>query len=241
MITGIVIALAEELCTLIPKKLKQGETFRLSDKVVIIYSGAGAKNAGYAAELLVENGAVRLISWGCAAGLSPELKPGALILADQCIATDGTKTQTHPVWRHSTETILANLLPITGSIAASDNVVIASQDKLNLGIALNAIALDMESTAIAQVAETHNLPFLTVRAIADPQTADLPMAVTNAIDAQGQVNIKKLLLYVLVNPSELPQLIKLGLYFKAAKKTLKQAALKIDKITNFVNSTESTA
>ncbi|MBM4207548.1 MAG: phosphorylase [Gammaproteobacteria bacterium] len=241
MITGIVIALAEELGTLIPKKLKQGETFRLNDNMIVIYSGAGAKNAQAAAETLVRNGAVRLISWGCAAGLTAELKPGTLILADQCISADGTKIDTHPVWRQSAESVLANLLPLKGAITASDQVVIASQEKKRLGLAMKAIALDMESSAIAQVAKSHHLPFLTVRAIADPQPADLPIAVINALNAQGQVDIKKLLLYLLVHPGELPLLIKLGWYFKAAKKTLKQVALKIDKIRDFAISTESTA
>ena len=84
MITGIVIALPEELATLTSKRLKKGCIEILNEKLWIIYSGAGEENARFASELLVDNGVKRLISWGCAAALDSSLQSGDLVLAESC-------------------------------------------------------------------------------------------------------------------------------------------------------------
>ena len=64
MITGIVIALPQELETLTTRKIAKGSTIVLSKNLLLAYSGAGAENAQTAANLLIEQGATRLISWG---------------------------------------------------------------------------------------------------------------------------------------------------------------------------------
>ena len=74
MITGIVVALPQELDTLISKKLVKGQCVSLTKTMLLAYSGAGANNAEAAARLLITQGATRLISWGCAAALSPNLQ-----------------------------------------------------------------------------------------------------------------------------------------------------------------------
>ena len=89
----------------------------------------------------------------------------------------------------------------------------------------------MESFAIAKVAQAHSLPFLPVRAIADPRTMDLPKAVSHGLNDQGEVELSKLLLYLLWHPTELPGLIALGLHFSAAQKTLKEVAKQLDVVT----------
>ncbi len=91
MITGIVVALPEELTTLTSKKIDKGRCVFIADKLLVAYSGAGPVNAQAAAELLASKGATRLISWGCAAALSETLKPGDLILADKLIDADNAR------------------------------------------------------------------------------------------------------------------------------------------------------
>ena len=63
MITGLVVALPEELTTLTQKKIAKGRCFFITDKLLVAYAGAGPANAQSAAELLVAQGATRLISW----------------------------------------------------------------------------------------------------------------------------------------------------------------------------------
>ena len=89
----------------------------------------------------------------------------------------------------------------------------------------------MESAAVAKVAKLHGLPFLAIRAIADPLDMDLPKAVSHALGAEGEVILSKLLLYLLLHPSELPGLLKLGLHFNAARKSLKRVANQLNVLT----------
>lgn len=233
VITGIVIALTEEVGTLTEKKVAKGGIARLSEKVWLVNSGAGAENAGRAAELLVKQGANRLISWGCAAGLVKGLQPGTLVLADCCIAADKTVFETDKPWREYILTLFAGQAPAVKSLAESDTVISLSEDKMKLAHATQAAALDMESASVARVAKANGIPFVAVRAIADPHDMNLPRAVSVAVDEQGQVNLGKLLAYLVAHPYELPALIRLGRHFKAAKLTLKRVAQAIDKLADF--------
>ena len=73
----------------------------MADKLLVAYSGAGPVNAQAAAELLVAEGATRLISWGCAAALSESLKPGDLILADKLIDAGNVEIAVNADWHSS--------------------------------------------------------------------------------------------------------------------------------------------
>ncbi|WP_340123319.1 phosphorylase [Methylobacter svalbardensis] len=232
MITGIIVALPEELSTLTSKKIDKGSSVFISDAIVLAYSGAGAGNAQTASELLIAQGATRLISWGCAAALSETLKPGDLVLADNLIDADNTQLAIHSDWHSYTKNLLSNTLKVhTGSLAESNSIVAAAQDKKHLYTQTGAIALDMESIAIAKVARQNNLPFLAIRAIADPVSMDLPKAINHSVNNEGDIVLSKLLLYVALHPTELPGLIKLGLHFNAAKITLKLIASQLSNVT----------
>ena len=235
MITGIVVALPVELSTLTANKLAKGSVAQLSDNILVIYSGAGRKNASSAAELLVTQGVNQLISWGCAAALDASLKSGDLVLANSCIdAEQAGFDLNNQDWLVFAKGCLEKTPAVhfyTGLLAESKSIVASSQDKAQLAKATGAIALDMESTAIARVAQSHGLPFLSIRAIADPLNMALPKAVTHALNDQGDVVLSKLLAYLLWHPTELPGLIKLGLAFNAAKKTLRQVAKRLDALT----------
>jgi adenosylhomocysteine nucleosidase len=233
VITGVVIALTEELGTLTEQKIGKGEIGHISDRVWLINSGAGAENAKKAAELLIAHGAGRLISWGCAAGLTDDLQPGALILADRCIAADNSVFETDKDWRECAAALLAEHAPVIRAMTESYSVIASSKDKLNLAHATQAVALDMESSAVAKVAKAKVVPFLVVRAIADPRDMDLPEAVRVAVGEDGQVDLVRLMRHLLRHPLELPALIRLGLHFKAAKNTLKKAGQVLDKLTEF--------
>ena len=236
MITGIVVALPEELSTLTSKKLEKGCVEDLTDKTLVIYSGAGWENAHAAAELLLAQGASQLISWGCAAALEASLRPGDLVLANSCVDTDNVVFDLNTDWIKQAQAVLSGQLAVrlcTGKLAESQAIISSSLDKKQIAQKTGAIALDMESTAIAKVAHKHGLPFLVIRAIADPLDMNLPTAVSHALNNQGDVVLSKLLRYLLRHPAELPGLIRLGLHFHAAKHTLKRVAQEIDALTRF--------
>ncbi len=234
MITGLVVALPEELTTLTSIKIEKGDCLFITDRLLVAYSGAGPTNSTAAAELLVAKGAARLISWGCAAALGASLKPGDLILADKLIDAENNELAINADWHSYVQSILANFVVVTGGcLVESVSIVSTSTDKKQLHSLTGAVALDMESIAIAKVAKQYTLPFLAIRVIVDPVEMNLPLAINHSLNDGGEIVLKKLLAFLFLHPAELPDLIKLGLNFNAAKKTLKLVAKQIDRLTNF--------
>ena len=237
MITGIVVALPEELTTLTSKKIDKGCCLLMADNLLVTYSCAGPENAEAAAKLLVAKGATRLISWGCAAALSASLKPGDLILADKLMDAEGYIDEKFCVsieWHSYTKNLLATTIGVhTGCLAESKRIVSSCKDKKQLHSITGAVALDMESVATARVARQYDLPFLAIRVIADPVNMDLPLAINYSLNNRGEIELGKLLMFLVRHPADLPSLIKLGLHFNAAKSTLKSIARQLDKVTDF--------
>lgn len=241
MITGIIVALSEELSTLktVPNALWERSMIRgkfifLTDEIILIYSGAGAENARKAAELAVSKGAKKLMSWGCAAALSPDLKMGDLVLADSLLNSDGLEMPVNATWHQHAKNVLGSeVAAYKGALFNSNTVVSTAQAKQEIFIKTGAIALDMESGAIAQVAQYYALPFLAIRAIADPSTMDLPNAVLKALNENGEIEISKIIASLVFNPKEIPHIIQLGQYFQLAKKTLSTVAQQLPNIIAF--------
>lgn len=234
MIAGIVVALPEELSTLTAKKIAKGCCSFIANNIVVAYSGAGGKNAEQAAQLLVSEGATCLISWGCAAALADSLKSGDLTLPTALFDTNHVQLDLNSDWHKYAETLLSNYLPVhTGTLLESKEIVSSSRDKKQLHVETAAVVLDMETVAVAKVARKNNLPFLAIRAIADPVTMDLPKAIAYSLNDEGEVMMGRLLWFLLGHPLELPGLIKLGLHFNVAKKTLLLVATQLDILLNF--------
>ena len=241
MITGIIVALAEELNTLktLPNalwepNLRRGKFVFLTDDVLLIHSGAGAENARKAAELAVSKGATQLISWGCAAALNPDLKMGNLVLAESLIGNDGQEISVNATWHQHAKTVLGSeITAYKGALIASEKMVSTAQAKQEIFEQTGAIALDMESGAIAKVATHYALPFLVIRAIADPASMDLPNALENALNEKGEVAISRILKSLVLNPKEIPHLIQVGQYFQIAKKTLSTVSKQLPDVISF--------
>jgi hopanoid-associated phosphorylase len=234
VITGIVVALPQELGTLTTRKIVKGQSVFLSKTLVLSYSGAGANNAQAAAQLLIAQGATRLISWGCAGALDVNLQSGNLLLADGLIDAQGITLAVNTEWHHHVNLLLSKLACESGfslrcgDLLESKTLVSTSRDKQQLHQQTNAVAVDMESIAIAKVAQSHALPFLAIRAIVDPVAMDLPKAIGHAFNQQGDVELGKLLKFLLWHPFELKGLITLGQHFNFAKRTLKLVANELE-------------
>ncbi len=241
MITGIIVALSEELSTLktLPngmweRGMRRGKFIFITDEIILMYSGAGAENARKAAELLVSKGATQLMSWGCAAALSPDLKMGDLVLADSLLNSDGLETAVNSTWHQHAKTVLGStVVAYKGALFNSNKLVSTAEEKQAIYEKTGAIALDMESGAIAEVAQHYALPFLAIRAIADPASMDLPLAVSKALNENGEVEISKIIASLVFNLKEIPHLIQLGQYFQLAKRTLSTVAKQLPQIIVF--------
>ncbi|RLA25962.1 MAG: phosphorylase [Gammaproteobacteria bacterium] len=232
MITGILVALPEELHTLSKFKIKQGECSPVSKNILVTLSGSGPDNASNATHLLINRGAKQLISWGCAGALAPYLKAGDLIIPELIETRENKQLATDTFWSELIVTTLQQCIKCyTGKIVESGSVVALAQDKAEQYQQTGALAIDMESAAVARIAQQANIPFVAIRSIADPANLDLPKAISFAMTDTGVISIARLMKYICIHPTEIPALIKLGFNFNAASKTLKQAAIHLPQIT----------
>ncbi|MGZ8219796.1 phosphorylase family protein [Methylomagnum sp.] len=220
---GLLVALPAEAQPLHPRKLDFTDLTQTAEGHHLIVSGAGSDNAQQAASRLVEQGVAGLISWGCAGALAPDLKPGDLIVPERIHGADGTGYATDTDWRRRFLQALSPAMPIKrGQLAESRHVVPGPAEKQALFAATNAAAVDMESAAVARVAQSHGLPFLAVRAIADTSAMAMPAAVLVALNPRGDVRLGKLLAHLARHPAQVGELIRLGRAFGAAVGTLRR-------------------
>ena len=232
MITGILVALPEELRTLTKSRLKQGESISVAKNTLVTLSGSGPDNASIAAQNLIDNGASQLISWGCAGALAPHLKAGDLVIPSAIHSRDHTQLTTLPNWsKQIINKLEKSIKCYNGQLFESDSVIYLARDKAKQYQQTGALAVDMESGAVARVAQQASIPFVAIRSIVDPANLDLPGAISYAMTVEGVISIPKLILYLCSHPWELPSLINTALHFNAASKTLKTVACQLPQIT----------
>jgi adenosylhomocysteine nucleosidase len=222
---GFVIALPAEARTLVRQRVCFDDLLELPDGHRLVVSGSGPNHARSAAFRLLEHKVDALISWGCAAALDGSMNAGDLVLPDRILSPDGIEHAVCPEWHDRVRQALAPMLPVTtGLLLGSLKVVANAAEKRELHASKGAVALDMESASVASVANARGVPFLAVRAIADPACMNLPNSVAVAVDERGGVNIPKLLRYALAHPAEFAALARLGKAFYAAANTLRRTA-----------------
>jgi hopanoid-associated phosphorylase len=200
----------------------------LADGTLLAVNGMGCAAAAAGASALVGAGAGALLSFGLAGGLDPGLKPGAILLPAQILSPDGAPIATAGSWRARLEQAFASqglvALVARGPLLTSQRAVASVAAKSALFRASGAVAVDMESYAIAQVAVANGLPFLAVRAIVDGADDSLPQAVAVAADAAGRLRLWRLIGALVRAPAELASLLRLARRYRAASHSLSAAA-----------------
>jgi adenosylhomocysteine nucleosidase len=218
---GFVVALKAEARSLIKRAVVPETCIRLPDSAFLRLAGMGPDRAGRAADALVAEGAAALISWGCAGGLQESILPGTLILPDKILTSDLKPLSVDISWRERLLRRLQGHLDIMkGPLIESPNVLRSPPEKTALFEKSGALAVDMESAAIARVAVAAQLPFLAVRAVSDSATLAIPPPLLNVTDVFGRVRLFQLLISLARRPHLLPSLIRLGFSFRAAQNTL---------------------
>ncbi|MBS0416877.1 MAG: purine and other phosphorylase-like protein, family 1 [Proteobacteria bacterium] len=220
---GIVCALASEARHLGPTVRLAEPVGSLPDGTLVATTGMGRSAAAAGARALITAGAGALASWGMAGGLDPSLAAGAILLPTEVVGIDGSAHPCEAGWRSRlSSTITAQ----TGRLLTSAKAVGSVEDKAALFRSTRAVAVDMESAAIAEVAEEHGLPFIAVRVVVDSAADVLPRAVTAAADNEGHLHIWRLIGALALAPNELAPLIQLARRYRAANRSLAAIARK---------------
>jgi adenosylhomocysteine nucleosidase len=156
-----------------------------------------------------------------AGGLDPSLQAGEILLPSEVLTADGRVHRCEKGWR---ERLGATIVARSGRLLTSARSVGSVEGKAALFRSTGAVAVDMESAAIAEVAEQHGLPFLAVRVVVDSAGDVLPRAVTAAADNEGHLHIWRLIGALALAPNELAPLIRLAQRYRAANRSLASIA-----------------
>ena len=221
---GIIVALPGEKKTLSKAYKKIIKSGRVN--ISIQLAGMGPDNAASAAHKLLSLGCKALLSWGCAAALAQKLLPGDCLIPKSVISEElMTSIDVDNLWHQNVyERLSPKVRVYTDPLAGSSELVSGAAEKVALGERTGAYGLDMESAAIAKVANEFNVPFVAIRCIADPASMNLPDSVAIAMNDTGELNIAKLIMHTLIHPSNIDGLIQLASNFKAAQNSLVQSA-----------------
>jgi adenosylhomocysteine nucleosidase len=221
---GVVAALEAEARTLGPVVRRRDGLSSLGDGALLAVSGMGGERAEIAARRLVDAGAAALMSFGLAGGLDPTLSVGTVVLPTAVISLGGARFATSADWREHLSNAIARRRPVAaGTLLTSAQPIGAVADKAAAFRDSGAVAVDMESYGIAQVAAAHSLPFVAVRVIVDTAADVLPRAVV-AASRDGRVNIRHLFGGLAAAPLDLAALIRLAHRYRAATRSLAAVA-----------------
>lgn len=174
-------------------------------------SGASTERALALARRMTAEGCRGLLSFGTAGGLAADLKPGCVVIPRSVAVDDGRVFDTSESWRESVLRGLSGAGAIdTRTMAGSGAVVATPAAKRALAEKTNAVAVDMESHAVARAAQEAGVPFLVIRAVADPVGRTIPDWVLGNITEAGDPRHGAILAGLLKKPWELPALIGLA-------------------------------
>lgn len=218
---GIIVALPAEAKSLYGKKLNVGLPIEIQKDIFLCLSGIGYDSAQIAAKKLLALKADALISWGVAGAIDSNVKSGDLILA-KTIINENNRYAISVDWlaRVSTHLQQSPFTVSIGDIASSTKICATTADKNALSKLTGAVAVDMESTAIAEVAAADKLDFLVIRTIADNANTAIPEAVLKHTDNLGQPKIFDFMLSCLLQPTQIKELSRLASGYKMGLKTL---------------------
>ncbi len=155
-----------------------------------------------------------LVSFGLAGGLHPKLRPGALVVPDVVLSADG-HWPTHPP-------LAAWLGQVGGAMFSGGAVIATAEEKQALFARTGAVAVDLESAAVAEAAGRHALPFAVLRAVCDPASRSLPRAALTALDANGQIRVGAVLRETARHPADVAALVILGTDAARARRALQR-------------------
>ncbi len=201
-------------------------------QVLVVQSGVGKKRASEAFKQVLEAHSPSLvISCGFAGGLHTNLKVGDVLVADSIIESqfdpnsEGFSIEPG-VALDSPEIVKAKALLAdfsfkihSGPILTTDVPVCIPDKKKELGTMSSALGVDMETSALFEVAKQKSIPLISIRSISD--TVDQELAnFSPCFDENGNVSKIKAGRYVLTNPSLLPMAISLKLQTAKAVKNM---------------------
>jgi adenosylhomocysteine nucleosidase len=186
---GVVVALPAEADSFGAGHRRAGD-FETFDWGMLATAGLGFERATEAARKLIGSGARALLSWGIAGGLSNALAAGDLLLPERVVSDEG-EWLADPGLRMRVQEVLGGALREGGDLYCSRDPVTSVEAKRALA-ARGMLAVDMESAAVAGIAQRAGVPFAAVKAVCDPASREIPAIALRLLDQDGGVRWRAL-------------------------------------------------
>ena len=150
-------------------------------EIILIKSGMGKVNAALATQKAFQLGAQLVINTGLAGGIDPKLDRGDIVLARQVCYHDVWcgepnalgQVQDMPLYYDAPDNLVHKVISDqldykSGLIVTGDQFLTDKQRLKEIKEAFpKALAVDMESAAVAQVCYLNQIPYLSLRIISD--------------------------------------------------------------------------
>ncbi|MBI3462394.1 MAG: 5'-methylthioadenosine nucleosidase [Planctomycetes bacterium] len=152
--------------------------------ILVLETGAGSAAARQAAEAIIAAHRPRwVISAGFSGGLQPRLKRGDIVMANSLVSSDHQSLTVD--FSISEQALAATSGLHVGRLLMTEQVILRAEEKERLGREYDALAVDLESFAVAEVCRREKVRFLAVRVISDAMTEELPREVERLIAPQS--------------------------------------------------------
>ena len=192
---GIVCALSREMgyfldeCNRVRKYSGGKFTFRggkFGDiRIAIVESGMGFANARRATNALIDAHTPSwVLSCGYSGGIRESMRVGDIVMADAIADTHGNELKVDLTMSAEGQKRLH-----VGRFVTTDQMIRLVDDKRKLAEKYDAIAVDMESLAVAQVCKENGTRFLGVRVVSDDMSQDLPKEIVSVIGDSGSFRV----------------------------------------------------
>jgi adenosylhomocysteine nucleosidase len=187
-----------------------------------VEAGVGAKAAQRALDWLLSKPELDQVAYtptlllfaGFAGSLTNDLHVGDMVLATEIIDLDGNRWPT--TWQPAQSLPGMRQVPLRrGTILSSAHLIGDPQEKRRLGQTQGAIAVDMESGALARICCKHGMPFGCLRTISDDVNTALSPQLVDLL-AAGQVSLRRVFIALLRRPLLLKEFMRLSRDTRAA-------------------------
>jgi adenosylhomocysteine nucleosidase len=193
--------------------------------IVLVRTGVGKQRAEESTLQIIERFQPKvLISIGYAGAVQPELNVGDLVIADSILeeSIEGDrKYYSDPYWLDRAQSIQCadGVKTVVGGLLTVNTVIHDPASKRELGKRHHVQAVEMETSAIARVAEEKGLPLLSIRVISDRVDQEL-LDSSSFLGSDGEISTLKAGWYVLTHPGSLKSALSLRTQTQFATQTM---------------------
>jgi adenosylhomocysteine nucleosidase len=192
-------------------------------RIVTVEAGAGHERARRATQSLIDaHTPTWILSAGFSGALHPDLQLGDIVLANAIVSPEGEELLVD-----ARMTAAPDRGWHVGKIATADEIVRTVSAKQSLAEQTGALAVDLESLAVARLCQKTKTRFLAVRAISDDLSHDLPPEVMSVFGGSGSLRAGAIAGALWKRPSSVKDMWRL-------RENANHAAERLAKFLNFI-------